>query len=107
MLDEFLPVFEDGLTPLKLLAMQVLDGLRPTQWECYVNECLPRDRTVLDKLADESRPVENWWQVVSQHLQPANPAKDRFVADLIEASVKGAAGQVKQKAGHLRSRLRM
>jgi len=87
-------------------AGQVLDTLRPTQWDYYINECLPRDRTVLDKLAYELKPVENWCQAVAQYLKTARPPKDRFVNELLEASLNRTSPQaVMQKAIQLRSRL--
>ena len=45
-------------------ADKVLQSLRREQWEYYVNECLPRDRTVLDKLSSYGSPVGWWKQLV-------------------------------------------
>jgi hypothetical protein len=45
-------------------ADKVLQSLRREQWEYYVNECFPRDRTVLDKLSSHGSPVGWWKQLV-------------------------------------------
>jgi hypothetical protein len=39
---------------------QVFDSLGSEQWEYYLNECLPRDRTVLDKFREGAKPLERW-----------------------------------------------
>ncbi len=90
-------------------ARSVLDALRQTQWEYYVNECLPRDRTVLDKLANEIKPVENWCVLATKHLKSASPPKDRFVKELVDISLKvpPSPQAVIAKASQLRSRLGM
>ena len=90
-------------------AKAVLDGLRQTQWDYYMNECLSRDRSVLDKLANETKPVENWCQIAGQYLKSSSPPKDRFVTELIEVSLKPTPvpQAVMQRAAQLRSRLGM
>jgi len=42
-------------------AERILKSLRPEQWEYYINECLPRDRTVLDKLITSDKPINRWF----------------------------------------------
>jgi hypothetical protein len=48
-------------------ADKLLQSLRREQWEYYVNECLPRDRTVLDKLSSSSSQVGWWKQLVATY----------------------------------------
>jgi hypothetical protein len=88
-------------------ARRVLEGLRQTQWEYYVNECLPRDRTVLDKLASEAKPVENWCKLISHYIKTSNLAKEKNLKELMEVSLKTPSPLqvVMAKATQLRSRL--
>src|SRR5260370_1797069 len=46
-------------------AQQVFNSLGSEQWEYYLNECLWRDRTVLDKLAEDNKPLERWVKLVN------------------------------------------
>jgi hypothetical protein len=87
-------------------AKQVLDRLRPAQWSYYFDECLPRDRTVLDKLASESQPVHRWCELIDEYGSLDSPPRDTFVKDLLAASHAQASPQVvMQKATQLRARL--
>jgi hypothetical protein len=90
-------------------AKRVLDSLRPTQWDYYFNECLPRDRTVLDKLTGEDKPVKNWIEVISEYAKTDFPAKDKTVKELLKASRAPATvhstATLMAKAKELRSRL--
>ena len=90
-------------------AKRVLDSLRPTQWDYYFNECLPRDRTVLDKLTSEDKPVKNWIEVVSEYARTDLHPKEKTVKELLAASRAPATVQstetLKAKAKELRSRL--
>lgn len=90
----------------QIAAKGVLDSLRPTQWEYYFNECLARDRTVLDKLAFERKPVERWRQYVIVYIRPDIQPKDKRVKELLEASgPEGTNRDVMESAGKLRSQL--
>jgi len=87
-------------------ALEVLDRLRQTQWDYYVNECLPRDRTVLDKLTLEQEPVKNWCDIATKYLAKTPRPKDRFVNDLLDVSLKSAPPLViMQRADQLRARI--
>ena len=48
-------------------AKMVLDLLRPQQWEYFLNECLRRDRTLLDKLSRDEKPIERWVSVCTAY----------------------------------------
>lgn len=87
-------------------ALQVLERLRQTQWDYYLNECLPRDRTVLDKLALEEKPVKNWCEVATTFLSNSPRPKDRFVNALLDASLKSPQPIViMQRADQLRAKI--
>jgi hypothetical protein len=88
-------------------AKSVLTGLRQTQWEYYVNECLPRDRTLLDKLSSELKPIENWCVLAAKYLTQIKMPKDKHVKELLTSSAKESPSPtaVMAKATQLRSRL--
>jgi hypothetical protein len=85
-------------------ASQLLEKLRPTQWAFYFNECLRRDRTVLDKLALEAKPVANWCDLVKSY-NVESTLKDQHVKDLLDASRAGNSQRVMTCAMTLRSRI--
>jgi hypothetical protein len=75
-------------------AEEVLHLLRPGQWHYYFDECLVRDRTVMDKIADDDKPVKNWCEVVkSLELGDFQP-KNKLVKALLEASRVAPINQV-------------
>ncbi|MCY2954620.1 MAG: hypothetical protein NTU53_22040 [Planctomycetota bacterium] len=90
-------------------AKQILDSLRPTQWDYYFNECLPRDRTVLDKLTNEDKPVNEWFDLVARYVKPQFRPKEKPVKELLDSSRGAISAQaiknVKFKATQLRSLL--
>jgi hypothetical protein len=87
-------------------AKQILDSLRPTQWEYYFNECLAHDRTVLDKLAYENNPVTRWFEVVDTYINQEFRPKKKLVGELLKESRRGGtADAVMDKAQKLRSQI--
>ncbi len=86
-------------------ARQLLASLRPTQWDYYFNECLRRDRTVLDKLTSESKPVSRWCELVGEFVQADFVPKSKKVASLLQASRSAKPQLVMQAAGAIRGAL--
>lgn len=86
-------------------ADQLLSSLRPTQWDYYFNECLSRDRTVLDKLTSESKPISRWCGLVAQFVAADFVPKSKQVAALVDASRKEKPQLVMEAAGALRGAL--
>lgn len=86
-------------------ANQLLSSLRPTQWGYYFNECLGRDRTVLDKLTNEVKPVSRWCDLVAEFIQADFVPKSRNVASLLDASRSGNPNRVMQAANAIRGAL--
>jgi hypothetical protein len=86
-------------------ASRVLDSLRPTQWEFYINECLPRDRTVLDKLS-EGKPKARWQELVGKYVSSKFKPKDKIVDKLLTASRSKSNSKVKQEIENRASELR-
>lgn len=70
-------------------ANQVLERLRPAQWEYYLNECLDSDHTVLDKLCREPKPIVRWRWLVENKMPKGFRARDKAVQELIDASTAG------------------
>ena len=64
----------------------ILKSLRPEQWEYYINECLPRDRTVLDKLVTSDKPMSRWRELVRGFRLADFPVRDKRVDGLISSS---------------------
>lgn len=90
-------------------ATEVLRLLRPAQWHYYFDECLPRDRTVMDKLAFDDKPVRNWCELVQSIDLGTFQPRLKHVKALLDVSrnpVSPATIQaVNDKAGKLRSHL--
>ncbi len=67
-------------------AGDILTSLRQAQWEYYINECLPQDKTVLDKIAQESKTVARWQKLVNTYIPKDFKPKDKVVGQLLTAS---------------------
>lgn len=66
---------------------RLLERLTSNQWEYYLNECLPADELILQKLAWYSNTRTRWCQLVNQfelHQKTLKPA----ITKLIKASTK-------------------
>ncbi len=85
-------------------AARVFDGLRNEQWEYYMNECFPRDRTVLDKLAYGGKPLARWIELVSLHNLAEREIRDMRVRKLISNSAQGDTTSVERLAGAVREK---
>ena len=94
--------FSHGAEPV---ARQVLNALRPSQWEYYCNECLYSDRTLLDKLCREPQPIVRWKMLVTDIMPKGLVFRDKLVRELIEASQIGKNEQIMAKANQLRLRV--
>ena len=86
-------------------AKKVLVSLRAEQWEYYLNECLRRDRTVLDKLAQKGKPLLRWFKLAETYefgkLEVRfDPAKQLCDAALKSDSIRSVqlANQIRLKA---------
>ncbi len=91
-------------------ATEVLRLLRPVQWQYYFDECLMRDRTVMDKIAYDDKPARNWCDVVQAIDLGAFQPKSKHVKALLDASrvapvTAASINAVKEKAEKLRSHL--
>jgi hypothetical protein len=84
-------------------AKQILDHLRPEQWEYYLNECLQRDRTVLDKLAFDNKPLIRWMKFTADYELFKLKISERVVRIFIEACDSQSRTKAQQQAEAMRS----
>lgn len=82
----------------------VLNTLRAEQWEYYLNECMRRDRTILDKLEDE-KPTAQWIAVVKSRDLTKLSITHRPVRDLIRASQDSDRAKILNIARTLRTQV--
>ena len=66
-------------------ANEILNALRKEQWEYYLNECLPNDKTILDKLEDP-KPATRWTSLCEEFALAEKRIQNPFVAELTSAS---------------------
>jgi hypothetical protein len=83
-------------------ARTILDSLNSQQWEYYLNECVRRDRSLLDKLAYHDKPIKRWKVMVDTYNLHKIAVTDKDVLKLIEATDRDATVTVKKIAGELR-----
>lgn len=69
-------------------ADELLKRLTKNQWDYYLNECLPGDALVLQKLSWYDKPRSNWLALVKQFQLPSNAEKSPLVTKLLAASHK-------------------
>ena len=69
-------------------ANKLLARLTKNQWEYYLNECLPGDELILQKLAWASAPLVQWFEVASTYEFAAKNVTSPKIVKLVDASVK-------------------
>lgn len=67
------------------LTNELLDNITPDRWEYYLNQCLPGDTRILEKLLSE-KPQQNWFQLVEKYEFSTLNIKNKEVALLINNS---------------------
>jgi hypothetical protein len=82
---------------------KVFESLRVEQWEYYFNECLRRDRTVLDKIASDDKPVGRWIQLIRLFDLENCTVHEERIRQLLRSSASGNVGNVKAFASALRA----
>ncbi|SDV48027.1 hypothetical protein [Chitinasiproducens palmae] len=68
------------------IADELLQRLTKNQWDYYLNECLPGDELVLQKLSWYEGPLKRWISLVDQFGLPAKADKSPLVTRLLAAS---------------------
>jgi hypothetical protein len=84
-------------------AQQVFNSLGSEQWEYYLNECLWRDRTVLDKLAEDEKPLVRWVKLVSAEKFSTLVIQDKRIRNFIQACASTKLVVAKGYARDIRS----
>jgi hypothetical protein len=69
-------------------AKAMLARLTNNQWEYYLNECLPGDELILQKLAWSERPLKCWFEVVISYELATRNMKAMPIKRLLEASAQ-------------------
>lgn len=69
-------------------ADELLKRLTKNQWDYYLNECLPGDEMVLQKLSWYDKPRSTWLALVQQFQLPLKADKSPLVTKLLAASHK-------------------
>ncbi len=83
-------------------ARKIFDSLRDEQWEYYFNECLRRDRTVLDKMT-EVKPVSRWIRLARMYFfDKLGIRKSAHVRKFVDASGEGRVDSIQRWAAKLR-----
>lgn len=85
--------------------IKILESLRQEQWEYYFDYCLVRDRTVLDKIADDGKPLSRWRELVSTFQLHNMDLKDLRIRDLLTAcsNLRVPNSNVAQRVAEIRS----
>jgi hypothetical protein len=83
-------------------AKKIFASLRPEQWEYYMNECLRRDRTVLDKLAFDDKPLNRWIKLNADYEWYKLAFSDKKVREFIESCDSASTQKAKQQASVMR-----
>lgn len=83
-------------------ATKFLETFRANQWEYYLNKVLPTDRTILEKLAYEDKPLDRWQELVKefdlgQYANDARAVKLVVPERVLSARVKRAAETLREK----------
>jgi hypothetical protein len=79
-------------------ALALLERLTNNQWEYYLNECLPGDELVLQKLAWYSGPQGRWLELVERFELNSKALKSQSILKLLKASAKKDASGLASNA---------
>ena len=72
----------------------LLDRLSNTQWEYYLNSCLPSDELILEKLAWYQKPRNRWTALTEKYRFTEKSIKPKDVRSLLTASAANNAATV-------------
>ncbi len=84
-------------------AMKVLKSLSIERWTYYLDDVLPRDRSILVKLSS-TKPVDRWIELINKLDLSAVTLNDRLVTQLIRASRDRKKDRIQRIAGELLKR---
>ncbi len=84
------------------LAEKIFDSLRTEQWEYYINECLQGDKSILDKLAHEEKPIIRWIDLIPKYFKKGFAIRDPKVNRLMNATSSRDSAGIQSAAAILR-----
>ncbi len=87
-------------------AKQLLDALRKETWRYYVEDCLPHDDTILQKLAERGRMAKAWFKISEDHELTSITPKKPLTRRLLEASSARDERALEASATSLLNKLR-
>jgi hypothetical protein len=83
-------------------SLKVFESLRSEQWEYYFNECLRRDRTILDKMQDD-RPISRWIDLSRKFaFDELSLRKSVTIRKFVGSSVEGDGEGIRRLATKIR-----
>lgn len=82
-------------------AREMLNSLRKEQWEYYLNECLPSDNTILDKLTD-NKPASQWIGLSAEYNLADMQLSNQKLHSLAAAT---NINKVRNASRHVRTRM--
>lgn len=83
-------------------SLKVFESLRSEQWEYYFNECLRRDRTILDKMQDD-RPISRWIDLARKFaFDELSLRKSVTIRKFVESSLGGDGEAIRRLATKIR-----
>ena len=85
------------------VALDMLAGLSKNRWQFYLNQVLPADERILNKL-ELPKPQDQWMELVDRHNLAELQLNDHNVSRLVKASSKKKGDAVAKAAMNLRDR---
>ena len=85
-------------------ALQMLSSLGEERWKYYLNDCLPADEVILEKLTDENI-VKRWNDLVKEYELHEIEITHKTVIKLVRSAAEGKSDQVKSWATTMYKRL--
>lgn len=73
-------------TNAQSLAKELLDGLTPERWRYYLNQVLPGDMRIQNKLANRN-PMTRWFDLVEKYKFSELDISNKGVRDMVSASL--------------------
>ncbi len=80
-------------------AYQVLNKLDKVAWNYYLNDCLPFDEEVLDKIKAGDQRTIHWCELVSKYNLNMIEIQDSKIQEMLDYSVKNDKNNTKAIAG--------
>jgi len=83
----------------------VLSGISRDRWRTYLEDYLPTDNAVLQKIADQEPPCARWIQLVKEYDFGPLPLRRQVVRELINFSIANKTPAAAKVASNMLSTL--